>query len=118
MAESMIKQHSKSEIDDISADYRVAKNKCSSLLGSAKSIFIVEAKKAKASVIADAKSEKKTSKTCSATNSKTVDTNPKEITKERAEDNVENESVLAPFESQVIPLGKDFFKGRKKSTFM
>ncbi|MEQ1598423.1 MAG: hypothetical protein ABL880_03555 [Methylotenera sp.] len=110
-AESQEKLQLKSAKNSINAEYRVAKNKCSLLYGSAEDACLAEAKATKTKAINS--TELKASKAGETINGKACDTNAEAIDKELLEKDMESAvTEIKPIESNIIPLGKDIFKGR------
>jgi hypothetical protein len=110
-AESQEKLQLKSAKNSINAEYRVDKNKCSLLYGSAEDACLAEAKATKAKAMTNA--ELKTSKAGETINDKACDTNAKAIDKELLEEDMESAvTEIKPIESNIIPFEKDIFKDR------
>jgi hypothetical protein len=110
-AESTTKQQPKPAKNSINAEYRIAKNKCSLLSGSAEDTCLAEAKAIKAKAITS--TEEKASKDGEAIYDKACETNAKAVDKELSEDKMESAvTEVKPIESDIIPFEKDIFKDR------
>lgn len=113
IAENITKERHQSITNSINAEYRIAKNKCSLLTGSAEDACLAEAKAAKIKAMANVKTVENTSKTGEFIKNKTCDTKAKVIDEDHEEGEMESAvTEVKPIESDAISNRKDIFKDR------
>lgn len=113
VAENITKERHQSITNSINAEYRIAKNKCSLLIGSAEDACLADAKVAKTKATAKVKTVVNTPKTGEIIKNKTCDTKAKVTDVDRVEDDMESAvTEVKPIESDTISSRKDIFKDR------
>jgi hypothetical protein len=113
VAENITKERHQSITNSINAEYRIAKNKCSLLIGSVEDACLTEARAAKTKAMANVKTVANTSKNGEIIKNKTCDTKAKVIDEDREEDEMESAvTEVKPIESDAISNRQDIFKDR------